>query len=174
MEIVISGALKRLRAVYKDIGRQISAAEKLFIFQSAMLIESEAKKNVAKTAGKNVKIKGLRRTGNLMNSIGFEIKSQSRGAQAIIGPRNIKYGAMQEFGGIIRPRKAKRLFIPLSRKGQLLGPSRNKDNGLKFGKDFVLAKRAVRKGKPFMGPALNENVDKVLNLLSNLIDKQLK
>ena len=166
-------AIKEMKQVFRDLNRDINAAQKLFIFKASLLVQAEAKKNVAKTVNKDVKIKGLSRTGNLLNSIQFDIKRMKSGFTSVIGPREVPYAAIQEFGGIIRPRKAKRLWIPLTRRAQRLGPSKNKNNGLEWGRDFVLARRAVRKAKPYMGPALDQNINKILNLLGDALAEKL-
>lgn len=167
---------EELKDLFKELNRNIDASIKLWIFQASALVEKRAKENVAETVNKNVKIRGLSRTGNLLNSIHSDIMKKGDGWRAVVGS-GLKYARIQEYGGVIVPKKKKKLFIPISRKGQRIGPTRSKrkrkKNGLKWGQDFVLAKRAVRKAKPFLGPAVDDSINDMLHLLGDILERKL-
>lgn len=65
---------------------------------------------------------------------------------------NIVYARMRDVGGTIYPVRAQALFIPLKdgvRPGQ---------DGLKWGEDFVLAKKVVQVGNRYWSGTLDENL----------------
>jgi hypothetical protein len=76
---------------------------------------------------------------------------------------NIVYARIRDVGGTIVPVKAKALFIPL-RKGVRPGQP-----GLEWGKDFVLAKKAVQKGNRYWSATLDENVPRAAELIGKRV-----
>jgi phage gpG-like protein len=75
--------------------------------------------------------------------------------QSIIYGTNLDYAAVQNFGGTITPKNAKALFIPISKKGERVGPikdpkDRKGKDKLVYGKDFVLAKSVRVPARPFL------------------------
>jgi phage gpG-like protein len=173
--IEVQSALKEFGLAMRNLDRKLDAVTKLWIVQAAFMIENSAKKKVSETVNKRVKIPGLMRSGLLLNSISSSFDYKNGRAEALIGPRNVIYARMREYGGVVRPKKAKRLFIPISRKGQRIGPQRDKSKrgDLKMGVDFVLAKQAVIPARPYMRPAYFNNQDKMIELLLDMIAKRL-
>jgi phage gpG-like protein len=172
--IATKEVVRQMRRFFEEINKELNAAQKLFIIRTSMMLVNEAKKNISKSVNKDVKIKGLSRTGALLNSIRFELKQKKNGFSSVIGS-DVKYAAMQEFGGLILPKRAKKLFIPISRKGQREGPSRNSQKSdLVWGKDFVLARRAKRKPKPYLYPAFEDNIDKIVNILAESVSEAVE
>lgn len=68
----------------------------------------------------------------------------------VVAGFNIVYAHMRDVGGVIRPVRAKALFIPL-RKGARPG-----DKSLKWGVDFVLAQVVVQKGNLYFSLTVDE------------------
>ncbi len=171
--IEVQQAMTEFGNALRAMDRQLDAVTKLWIVKAAFMIESDAKKIVSDTSNKNVKIPGLRRSGQLMNSISSTFKYGNGTTSAEIGPRGVIYARMREYGGVIRPKRAKKLFIPISLRGQKEGPSRGGKSNLKYGVDFVLAKRAVIPERPYMRLAYYNQTDKALDLLLEMIATNL-
>lgn len=90
-------------------------------------------------------------TGRLWNSIFSRIEKDS----VWVGT-NVFYGRLHETGKtlagekVIRPKRKKFLYIPLT------WSARRWEPGLVFGEDYVLAKSAKIKKRPWLRPAINK------------------
>jgi len=97
---------------------------------------------------------------------------------------NTVYAAMQEFGGVIKPVRAKALSIPIhplaknkepgdfkdlvyipGRNGKHPILARKSPKGRSITPMFVLVKRATIPAQPYLRPAVYENKDKIMELL---------
>lgn len=75
-----------------------------------LLVQNEAKRRAPK------------RAGTLSRSIHTEITSQSVQQATVTVGTDLEYAAIQEFGGTIRPRRAKALAIPLTDRARAVPP----------------------------------------------------
>jgi len=98
--------------------------------------------------------KPLMDTGRLRDSIGHLVRSLGRAVQVAVGTYLI-YARIHHYGGVIRPVRARMLFIPLTAKGRRIGPR-------------PLGERSTRmvdaKGREKFKPLLKRGVDFVLKL----------
>ena len=62
----------------------------------------------------NIEAKGLAGTGHLLNSIKYSVRMFSGGGEVTVGSYGVKYAAIHEFGGIIRPVFVRKLTVPIS------------------------------------------------------------
>ena len=72
----------------------------------------------------------------------------------LIWGTNLIYARLHNRGGVVTPKNAKALFIPISDKGRFRGPQKDpaaqKKSGLKYGKDFVFCQKVVIPARPFL------------------------
>jgi HK97 gp10 family phage protein len=105
-----------------------------------LVIEEQAKENAPY------------RTGTLRRSIGTTVTGSSLKAEARVGPAaNVPYAAITEFGGVIEPKNAPRLAW--------------KDDQGKW----HLAKRVVRKPRPFLRPAFDNRKAAALDTIRKVL-----
>lgn len=127
------------------------------------------------------------RSGTLRQGMWYKIDSPSTG-QAQVG-NNVKYAKVHESENIsdrtIVPKKAKYLFIPLSaeakKRGRVQTRSRTvitaggrmqRKEGMKWGEDFIFAKKVVMPHRPFIRPAIDDVMKG--NVINRIIDESLK
>src|SRR3990172_2459515 len=112
------------------------------IIQAGAAVQREIKKNVVDGWGMNY------RKGVFTGSLNKSITLRANNTTAEVGT-NLVYAAIQEFGGIIRPIKAKALFIPLSEQAKKAGRRvkgkglKNKSAGWIYGVDYAFAKQVT-------------------------------
>ncbi len=93
---------------------------------------------------------------------------------------SLEYASIHQNGGTIVPKNAKALFIPLSPKGEKVGPRKKDDRKgvkLKYGKDFVLAKSVTIPARPFLTISafwLKEIKAYVDGRVREILDKRVK
>jgi phage gpG-like protein len=109
--------------------------------------------------------KPLQKTGRLKGSIKTSFDNRS----ANVGT-NLKYATLQNDGGTIRPKQARRLYIPLTNRASRKRPGSPIPKGFKWGRDFVLASKAVIPKRPFMWLSkLGEN--RIINQFIRFLDQ---
>jgi hypothetical protein len=128
-------------------------------------------------------------TGALRNSISYKVELDQNGGSVTVGSYGLPYAAMQEFGGTIRPRRARALTIPVApwaknRRARdfrlVLIRAKNKSEGgilvnpnmLKRGQKiprnaigFVLRRSVTIKGKFYLTRAVNSSTEKIVQIL---------
>jgi len=90
--------------------------------------------------------KTLRDTGRLMQAY-MAVAPRATAESVEIVPTAIKYSAIHQFGGVIKPKKGKFLQLPMNRAGRRQGMSGTKVPGAKF----VLARKVTIPKRPFLG-----------------------
>ena len=90
-----------------------------------------------------------RQRGQLRNSIRSESRTTNTGAEAEIGPHVI-YGRIQEFGGTIKPIRAKLL------------------HWVTDGVDHF-AKQVTIPARPYLGPAAEDNKDQIVSVMKESV-----
>ena len=121
------------------------------------------------------------RSGKLVRSIGFRMVKGG----VEIGTFGIPYGRIQEFGGVITPKRRRFLTIPADK------PFENRSAlsfNLKFGRipprggkpylftpegsaAYRLVRRVELRARPFLGPAIKSNTKFAVELLERLLDE---
>lgn len=103
--------IKELPRFIKESGDAVDKAISLAQIVHIQRAQVEARKNAQENfIGRNDR----RLSGALMNNIftGYEREAGNDSVTAFIGVKNIPYGAIHEFGGEIKPVKARKLWIP--------------------------------------------------------------
>lgn len=131
-------------------------------------------KTILNAAKDNIKRQGLIRTRTLSRSIHEEISMQGSSVAVSEIGTNIEYAAIHEFGGVVRPKTAKYLAVPV---GNYKGSPR-KHPGLKLRKtaggtlvmvdgsgrvQYVLKKSVEVPAQPYLRPAFDEHKDEALD-----------
>jgi phage gpG-like protein len=109
----IQGMVKFIQEVPEAMDKALALAQIVTIQRAQVLARQNAQKNFT---GRN----GRRLSGALMNNIysGYEKSSGGGVPDAYLGVANIPYGAIHEYGsdglpgGVIKPVKAQKLWIP--------------------------------------------------------------
>ena len=153
-------------------------------------LEPEIQKNLA---GKVLH----RRTGHLASRVQLPVVSLAKGGSKVsIQTRDVPYAFIHEYGGTIRPVRAKALTIPLpaamTRAGVVRKSAREWDNtwlSVKNGKDavichttasgkveplFVLKRKVVIKASAWASKAVNATVKHLDKELTNIIGEDIK
>jgi phage gpG-like protein len=163
--------LEEIQNYLKKVGKNLVSRETMG--QSALKMLRDVNDHFVKTQGFNkkwdsLKIRSgrpLQKTGRLKNSIVSSWNNKS----AVVGT-NLKYARIHDKGGIIRPKQAKRLFIPLSSRAARKRPGAPIPKGYKWGKDFVFAKKAKIPARPFMWIS-KWGVDQIFKVFTRLLQK---
>jgi len=114
------------------------------IRKAMLFAESEAKQSFGKAGNLNV------RTGNLRRSIkGTSKKEKGRLVSTTV------YSAIHELGGVIRPKRAKRLKF-------------------KVGGSWKSAAKVIMPARPFLRPAFENNMDEISEIILDSILKGMK
>jgi len=111
--------------------------------EAMILAEREAKLNLS---GKILN----RRTGRIRNSITHKVGIQGDKVVGKIGT-NVVYGRIHELGGEIYPRKAKALKFNIP------------------GVGWRTAKKVVMPARPYLRPALEDNMSDIARILANRV-----
>lgn len=93
-------------------------------------------------------------TGNLRRSINSSVSVEGRGVVGKLGAFAI-YARIHELGGVIRPRAQKYLRFPI-------------------GKKWVSAREVVIPPRPYLRPAITENMDKITEIIIKSIKSKLE
>ncbi len=165
MPETIVGGVRELNEALKKLAKAVSGPDLLkALMKGGLVVERYAKLNV--------KAQHLIDTGNLRNSITAEPLGDN---SVVIGPGNVVYAAIHEFGGEIWPRNANYLSIPVTQEARETGSPRRWSGELQFiptarGGVLVDANDEVQyalvnvvriPARPYMRPALDEHVDEV-------------
>jgi phage gpG-like protein len=171
-----SNKLAELRLELEQLPQKYKKSIKLIMWRALSIVHASIIQNIRK----NFKI----RTGYLLNSVDSSVKVYDRGDDVIgeIGSSAI-YAAIHEFGGIIKPKRAKYLAIPLNAVKSSAGIARYKPMDFR-GKSFIFKSKkgsllmAMKQEKslellfalkeevkiparPFIFPALGKNREKI-------------
>lgn len=164
MEIVIGkeALIRKFRAM-KEVAQGLTLARTV----------QAGSKPILNAAKSNIKAQGLIKTRTLSRSIHEEVSMQgSSVAKAEIGT-NLEYAAIHEFGGVVRPKTAKYLAVPV---GNYKGSPR-KHPRLKLRKtaggtlvmvdgsgrvQYVLKKSVEVPAQPYLRPAFDEHKDEAV------------
>ena len=135
-------------------------------------------------------------TGNLRNSIDAEITEDGSKIIIMVGSYGVKYAAIHELGGEIRPKSSKYLAIPLNRRAKTGSPRnfnlgyfknpktgkrllydkslpKNKTTGglLKNAYMYVLKESVTIKARPYIVPGIKKSIPKIIEILKGVMDE---
>jgi phage gpG-like protein len=127
-----------------------------------------------------------RKTSNLMRSLHVEVEEADGQVTAEIGT-DVVYAAIQEYGGTITPKTSKFLSIPLTEVAKAAISPRNYAGELRFvghnnggvlvdeagAAQYALVTSVTIPAKPYLRPALDNNVEAVRSQLENIIAQLL-
>ena len=127
--------------------------------------------------------KAPKKTRTLARSIHIEVLESSRYRVWMAIGTDVVYAAIHEFGGVILPKHAKFLAIPI---GDLVGSPRLHD--LRFAKrgnlyvledaggnvQYVLKSQVVIPARPYMRPAWDENIDRAVREMGEVLKAQIE
>ena len=157
--ILNTNAEKIAKQLEKD-SKSINKAMQFAIFRSMAILDAEIKQNIRSRSGLHV------RTGTLLNSIQQKIFLGNGVVKGEIGPRNVPYAAIHEFGGTIPAR-----FVSPVRKKALKFFS--KDGIARFSKGHTVPSITIPK-RPYMAPAAAAKADEIAEVFAVFIEDALK
>jgi phage gpG-like protein len=116
----------------------------------------------------NIQRQGLIDTGNMRGAVSTEEESDD---VVSVGPRNVQYAAIHEFGGTIRPVNAKYLAIPVTKAARYAGSPRRFGGKLHAQMvagggalvdengdiQYALKKSVTIPARPYVRPAVDEH-----------------
>jgi phage gpG-like protein len=135
---------------------------------------------ISNQAKLNIRTRKLIDFGHLLNSIFYKIQDTANGPELLVGSFGIPYARIHEFGGIIRPVRARALAIPLRKEFRNI-PPRTLDlfvlkrggkvflarkNGGKLDILYVLKDQVRIPARPYLRPALVRHREKILDILA--------
>jgi len=129
-----------------DLDRAMPQQIKRGFYRAGALFEREMKLRLSGRALKVV-------TGRLRNSVNPQVSEEAGGIVLRVGP-NVKYAAIHEFGGVIKPKNGPFLHF----KGS-------------FG--WVKVGSVTIPKRPYVKPTLNENLDRAMDIIQREIMKPL-
>lgn len=109
----------------------------------------------------NARRQGIIDSGRLINSIRFEFFEEEGKPGILVGSFGVPYAAINEFGGPFTDRQRRAMFAALARTGRL------KKNYAPKG--VILGNRW--KARPYLGPAVNDNKQRILQILREVATK---
>lgn len=131
----------------------------------------------------NIQSRGLYDTGNLINSIGIHGKQPD---YILFGSAGVEYAAIHEFGGTIRPLRAKNLAIPANKTARKLGSPRKFSNlrwipgtvGKSYlvnddGLQFTLVKSVTIPARPYLRPAYENNQAQLVMTITTVLRNEI-
>jgi hypothetical protein len=164
--------------------------EKIAEMQLAVQPKSKAMRRVLTRIGiklegqikRNIRRIDLIDTGTLLNSIRYELTSSGSAGILQVGSWGVPYARIHEYGGVIRPKRAKYLTIPISErsKGNFISDFdirffRNPKTDKLLAVDdvtgeplFVLKKRVTIKAKRYMRDAIKKQTPFIYDTIREL------
>lgn len=164
MSAILAGQHQLQQGLQNLIRAASPPQRKHALMQGGLVVERWAKKNIRQHH--------LIDTRNLTNSV----TAEPEGTDVTIGPRNVVYAAIHEFGGTITAKKAQYLAIPVTGDAKAAGSPRSFPGTLHaqgFGGavgtlvdeaghvQYVLKKSVTLPAKPYLRPALVEHTDEI-------------
>ena len=167
----LSKKLVQLLALVKPKQRQIA------MMRGGMVLEAWMKRNV--------QAQHLIDTGNLRGSITSEIEGETA---VTIGPRNVKYAAIHEFGGTITPKNAQFLAIPVTNEARYAGSPRRFPGQLHAQMaggggalidengdiQYALKRSVTIPARPYVRPAVDEHGTEAVKDIRDYLNAKIK
>lgn len=159
MKIILSTNADKFVSGFDKDSEQIKRAMKFAMFRALSIMDAEIKQNIRSRSGLNV------RTGTLLNSIQQRISSNGDTVTGEIGPQNVPYAAIHEYGGTIPARFVR----PVRRKALRFFGS----NGAAiFSKGHTIPATTIPK-RPYLAPAVTASADRIAETFAIFIEEAL-
>lgn len=126
-------------SAFKRSEAELASQVRRNLVRSSALIKRSIQINLG---GKVLKVRG----GRLRQAVAIVLSGSGFGTIAKTGPQRIKYGAVHEFGAVIVPKTKKVLRF-------------------KIGGQWISAKRVVIPARPYVLPALEENLERITAIM---------
>lgn len=145
MKVVLTDNIKQVTDKLAENANEIRKNSPLLMWQALSILEAAIKQNIRIRSGLRV------RSGTLLNSIQKDVTSSGETVKGSIGPENVPYAAIHEYGGTIPARRVE--------------PRHTKAlKWLGTGGKFFFSKGhdipAVNiKARPYLEPALKDNAE---------------
>jgi hypothetical protein len=113
-------------------------------------------------------------TGRLNRNILSEMVNPLKARVGV--SESVPYGAIQEYGGIIRPVTAKALFVPTSVRGRKVGPVKGGGSGLIYGEDFIFMQKVTIKPKTYFARGIQtalSGIEKIIGMVVYNLTKEM-
>lgn len=102
--------------------------------------------DIVNRARNNLRTQRVVDTGRLLNAMGFRIEARDKAISVVAGPFNVRYAALQEFGGHYTPQMFRAMFASLKNRGIL---------GKRPGKGIL--QNGNLPARPYLVPAFRES-----------------
>lgn len=147
MKVVLKENIQEVVKSFNSGREEIQRNLHLEMYRALTLLEASIKQNIRVRSGLKV------RSGSLLNSIQKDVKSSGNQVQGRIGPENIPYAAIHEYGGTI---PAKKIEPRHQQALRWLGS----DGKFWFSKGHEIPAFDI-KARPYLEPALTENAEEI-------------
>ena len=160
MKIILkTDANKFVKQMDKDV-LVIEKAMQFAMFRAMSILEAEIKQNIRGRSGLRVQ------TGTLLNSIQRKIFLGNGEVSGEIGPRNVPYAAIHEFGGTIPAR----FVAPIRKKAIRFF---DKGGTARFSKGHLIPATTIP-ARPYLAPAISATADQIADVFGIFIEDALK
>lgn len=176
----------------KELKDSIGATEKNFLITVSKTAKKILLEDIVVDAQENVVGKVLKaRSGSLARAIYGKVTVKDKSVILELGAdlKKAPYARIHEYGGVIVPKKAKALTIPLngtmgfarehsglfiwkSPKSGKLFLAKSDGGNLKL--MYLLAKKVTMPERPYLRPAMEKNKNKLINAIKGLKEKDFK
>lgn len=132
--------------------------------------------------------KAPRKTSTLARSIHTEVTRSSPNYVEVTVGTDLEYAAIHEFGGVIKPKSAKFLAIPITAAAKTYAKPRDFPDKLHFipgssggilanregEAQYILRSSVTIPAHPYLRPALDENEDAATNAMARVLSARMK
>lgn len=160
MKIFLTTDAQKVAKQLGDDGENIDKAMIFAIFRAMSILDAEIRQNIRSRSGLHV------RTGTLLNSIQQRIFLGKGVVRGEIGPKNVPYAAIHEFGGTIAAR-----FVRPIRKQAL--KFTDKGGFTRFSKGHWIPQITIPK-RAYMEPAIRGSADRITEVFGVFVEGALK
>jgi phage gpG-like protein len=157
MKVVIKSNFKEKMKELAQSGANIKRLLPQQIFRALTILEAQIKQNIRTTF--------TMRTGTLLNSVQKDMVVNGNEITGTVGPENVPYAAIHEYGGTIPER-----FVAPRHKLALKWTVGNKTF---FSKGHTIPSFEMPK-RPYVAPAIEMSADKIERELGLFIEKELE
>lgn len=160
MKLLITDNIKQVIADYNAKGDEIRKILPSQMYSALTILEAAIKQNIRIRSGLKV------RSGSLLNSIQKEVRTDGGNVTGRIGPENIPYAAIHEYGGTI---PAKKIEPRHTKALKWLGT-----NGTFFFSKGHMIPAFQIPARPYLEPAYDEHIDEIRLKFANWITKTME
>jgi HK97 gp10 family phage protein len=155
------------------------------VAEDTLIVAAKSGAEIVQTAAQT---KAPRKTSTLARSIHVEVTKRSPQYVEVAIGTDLEYAAIHEFGGVIKPKNARFLAIPVSSAAKIAVSPGNFPDKLNFvprsfggmlvdragEAHFILKTSVTIPSHPYLRPALDENEDAVVKEMAEVLRSRLK